>query len=370
MVTLDKAFSIVEVGESTVIVRIGRSVLPGGIAIFPCEGEYPVYDDLTYDVMNEDTWCDEAYVEAIWKTVENRSVLDIGTGRDANWAIEAVRAGARKVYAVEVLPEWAEAARKAVKEAGLSESITVITGCSTEITLPEKVDVCVSEIIGSIGGSEGAAASIQDARLRFMADSGICIPHRCTTGIAGASLEKHYPDGIALDPEGVDMVGDIFTAVGHPFDLRLSLEGSVADVLVTDIAEVEELRFDAILPTAGEDHVRLNVTHGERLTGLVLWPRLQAMRDGMYVDPLRQETTGWLPVYAPLFPDWTDVRAGDVVDVTFRWKLSDDLRHPDYYISGTVERAGRPDVPFEWNSPHHSSEFRSSDTYRWLFPGS
>lgn len=227
----------------------------------------------------------------------------------------------------------------------------------------------MSEIIGSIGGSEGAASSIQDARLRFMDHSGICIPYRCTTGIAGASLEAHFPDGMLLDPAGLDTLKDIFAAVGYPFDLRLSVEGPLADAFVTDVAEVEVLRFDSTLPAAGEDHVRLNVTHGERLTGLIMWPRLQAMRHGMYIDPLHQKT-GWLPVYAPLFLDGADVRVGDVVDVIFRWKLSDDLRHPDYHISGTVERAGRPDLPFEWDSPHHSSEFRASETYRWLFPGS
>ncbi len=98
--------SLLVIGDETVVCT-GHSACRNGISIFPCEGEYPVYDDALYDVMNADELCEEMYIEAISKLVLDRTVLDIGTGRDANWAIAAARAGARRVYAVEELPEWA-----------------------------------------------------------------------------------------------------------------------------------------------------------------------------------------------------------------------------------------------------------------------
>ncbi|MCX4824569.1 50S ribosomal protein L11 methyltransferase [Streptomyces sp. NBC_01142] len=363
----DEELTTVQIGARDIALRTGYSVREKGIGIFPSEGEYPVYNDDTYDAMNDDMWCDAAYMEAITRYVPGRIVLDIGTGRDANWAVAAARAGAKKVYAVEVLPEWAQAAAKTVEEAGLSDTITVLTCSSTDVQLPEKIDVCVSEIIGTIGGSEGAASSIRDARQRFMENTGISIPHRCTTGIAGASLAAHFPDGIVLDPDGVETVERIFAAVGHPFDVRLSLDGPVQETLVTETSEVEELAFNGDLSTEGEDRISLTVTRDDRLTGLVLWPLLLARKDGVALDAIRMDTS-WLPLYAPLFLGGVAVRRGDVLEAVFRRQLSDDLRHPDYHITGTVRREGRDDIPFEWRSPHHAPAFRTDDAYRWLFP--
>lgn len=363
----DEEPTTLRIGTRDIALRTGYSVQEKKIAIYPSEGEYPVYHDGTYDVMNNDLWCDAAYVEAIERHAPGRTVLDIGTGRDANWAIEAAEAGAKKVYAIEVLPEWAEAAAKTVEEAGLSDTITVLTGCSTDLQLPEKIEMCVSEIIGTIGGSEGAAASVRDARQRFMDDTGIAIPHRCTTGIAGASLAAHFPDGIMLHPNGVETFQRIFAAVGHPFDVRLSLEGPVHQTLVTDRSEVEELAFNGDLSTEGEDHVSLTVTRDELLTGLVLWPVIEAREGGVALDAMRMDTA-WLPLYAPLSLGGVEVRRGDVIEVVFRRQLSDDLRHPDYHITGTIRREGRDDVPFEWRSAHHAPAFRTDETYRWLFP--
>ncbi|MGW6455352.1 50S ribosomal protein L11 methyltransferase [Streptomyces sp. NPDC055078] len=355
-------------GTRKLTARTGYPATKEGVYVFPSEGEYPVYSDDTYDVMNDDVLCEAVYVEAIKKLVPDRTVLDIGTGRDANWAVEAAKAGARKVYAVEVIPEWAEAARKAVDEAGFSDTITVIEGVSTGVSLPEPIDVCVSEIIGSIGGSEGAAAAILDARERFMGGSGLSIPHRCVTAVAGASLASHFPDGLVLAPEGIETVQNIFEAVGHPFDVRLCLDGEVGETLLTETAETEELLFNGDLRTSGEDRFTLTVNRDDVLTGLVLRPILQAgSESGIFLDPIRQPSS-WLPVYLPLLLTGIPVRAGDTIDTTFAWRLSDDGRHPDYDITGTIRRQGAPDVPFARHSPHHAATFRDDDIYRWLFP--
>lgn len=247
---------------------IGEPARPDGIRIFPCEGEYPVYTADTYDIMNEDEFCEKAYLDAIRDLVAGKTVLDIGTGRDAAWAIEAIRAGARHVYAVEVLPHWAEVAGTTVAQAGMSDVITVHNCCSMDVVLPEPVDVCVSEIIGSIGGAEGAAAAIHDARIRLMANASTSIPDRCTTAIAAISLDHDYPEGILLDTGGIETFQDIFTAVGHPFDVRLCLEGPVAETVVSTIAEVEDLRFNQDLVLAGTDRATLRVTHDRPR-----WPR-------------------------------------------------------------------------------------------------
>ncbi|TDH67635.1 uncharacterized protein CCR75_006551 [Bremia lactucae] len=76
----------------------------------------------------------------------DKIVLDVGTGSGI-LAFFAIKAGARKVYAVE-LSSMADCARDLVAANGLSDRIIVIKGKMEEVQLPEKVDIVVSEPMG------------------------------------------------------------------------------------------------------------------------------------------------------------------------------------------------------------------------------
>src|SRR4051812_48065544 len=157
---------------------------------FPSAGEYPYYDDFANSAMVQDETRMSRYPAAVRRFSPGRSVLDIGTGQDAVWALEAARAGASRVWAVEVNPRSARLARRAVERAGFAGRVTVLEGLSTEVVLPEPADLCVSEIIGTIGGSEGAAAVLLDARRRLIRPDGMLIPHRCATTAVALDLDQ------------------------------------------------------------------------------------------------------------------------------------------------------------------------------------
>ena len=76
-----------------------------------------------------------AYKEAISRHVRDKVVLDIGTGQHAILARFCVEAGAKRVYAIEVLDDAYEKAAKLVQESGLSDRIIVIHGDSTTVQL-------------------------------------------------------------------------------------------------------------------------------------------------------------------------------------------------------------------------------------------
>ena len=174
----------------------------------------PLTPTTTYDYegMEADKRRTETYYDAIRRRLAQAeagtlTVLDLGTGADALLALEAARAGARKVYAIEQNPNVAQQvrlaesdcrrcgshsclrrlanqARDAVAAAGFSEVIEVFEGLSTQIALPEKVDVLVSEIVGSVASEEGLYPSIADAHARFVkrpTEPSSWIPHRCQT---------------------------------------------------------------------------------------------------------------------------------------------------------------------------------------------
>jgi len=111
-----------------------------------CEG----YDEKVYELMRDDKARTQAYADAIAAAVVGKVVLDLGTGALALLAIFAARSGAKKVYAIEVNQAAYLAACEVVRTAGFEETITVLQGYSTEVELPEKVEVLVHEIIGEI----------------------------------------------------------------------------------------------------------------------------------------------------------------------------------------------------------------------------
>ena len=133
--------------------------------------------DMYADMVN-DAPRTKGFEQAIQRRLRRRTgecvVLDIGTGPFAILALFAARAGARKVYAVEANAEAAEQARATVAAAVARgeiepDTIEVIEGFSTAITLPEPADLLVAEISGSVATEEGMCHSIRDARLRHMA---------------------------------------------------------------------------------------------------------------------------------------------------------------------------------------------------------
>jgi SAM-dependent methyltransferase len=92
----------------------------------------------------------KTYREAIKshaKQFHNKIVLDVGCGTGI-LSFFAIEAGAAKVYAVEAsnLADWTELV---VSSNNLSDKIIVIKGKIEEITLPEKVDIIISEWMGT-----------------------------------------------------------------------------------------------------------------------------------------------------------------------------------------------------------------------------
>lgn len=108
------------------------------------------YSDDTYSKMEGDRERTDAYAAAITAAAKGRVCLDIGTGALALLALIAARAGAKHVYAIEANPEAAAAARSLVAAEGFANIVTIIEGYSTDVTLPERADLLLHEILGEV----------------------------------------------------------------------------------------------------------------------------------------------------------------------------------------------------------------------------
>ena len=112
-------------------------------------------DDAAYASMAADETRTPLFAAAIRRRLHGRSdwvVLDIGTGPFCLLALLAARAGARRVFAVEANAAAAARARQAVQAAEASgevpvDVVEVLSGFSTEVTLPERADLLVAELV-------------------------------------------------------------------------------------------------------------------------------------------------------------------------------------------------------------------------------
>lgn len=125
--------------------------------------------------------CDRVRMDAYYNAVfENKHhfkgkvVLDVGTGSGI-LAIWSAQAGARKVYAVEAT-KMAEHARELIKANKLQDVVEVIEGSMEDITLPEKVDVIISEWMGYFLLRESMFDSVIYARDRWLKPDGVMYP--------------------------------------------------------------------------------------------------------------------------------------------------------------------------------------------------
>merc|ERR1712039_151909 len=96
-------------------------------------------------------------------------------------------AGAKLVYALEVIPEMAAQARETIATAGLAERVKIIEGHSAVVRLP-KVDMIVHEIVGGLAPEEGMGAVLRDLQNRpEVVNSmlrGWSLPHYVETRVA------------------------------------------------------------------------------------------------------------------------------------------------------------------------------------------
>ena len=131
--------------------------------------------------------CDRVRTEAFRRAIDSvvrpgDIVLDVGAGSGI-LSVFAARAGAARVYAVE-RTSVAALAQELAAANGVADIVQVIHGDVTDIELPERVDVIVSEWLGGFGIDEGMLVPVIAARDRWLKPGGVMIPRSVTAWTA------------------------------------------------------------------------------------------------------------------------------------------------------------------------------------------
>ncbi|XP_071815463.1 protein arginine N-methyltransferase 6-like [Apostichopus japonicus] len=136
------------------------------------------YEDLSIHMdMIKDVSRTNTYRLAILKSfgaISGKVVADIGAGTGI-LSCFCVQAGAKKVCAVEA-SSVAEKANEVIRANKMADRIKVIRGRVEDITLPEKVDVIVSEWMGHFLLYESMLKSVIHARDNWLKEGGSILP--------------------------------------------------------------------------------------------------------------------------------------------------------------------------------------------------
>jgi protein arginine N-methyltransferase 1 len=328
-------------------------------------GEYPIYDDSIYQVMLEDERRNVLFRGAIQAAAPGATVLEIGCGPDLLWTLAAIEAGASRAYAIEVIADSARRAEQAARRHP-SAGIRVIAGDATSIVLPERADLCIAEIVGCIGGSEGIVAVLADARDRHLTPSARVIPSSVRT-LAGAICLLDMCGGeVAMPAPFAPYVEAVLQQAGLPFDLRLYVGGVDAAALMSTTGVIEDLRFNEQSYVQGGD-LRLEITRRGRVDGLLAWIELAVAAGDAGLNSLTEDTN-WLPVYVPFtLGEPIEVSVGDVLSLQVAVTNADDGIHPEYFFRGQLTRAGAyAGVAVSAESRYSGGAFRATVVHREL----
>ena len=260
-------------------------------------------------------------------------VLDIGAGPGI-LTLLACQAGARRVYAVEPAA-YIEVARESVVANGYADRVELIQAFSTAIDLPEKVDVIVSEIHGTLPFFSGSLTSILDARDRFLKPGGVLVPMREAVSVAVVTLPAAYRR--IVDPWDDSFGLDCAAARQHSLcdwrNWRCTPDALLVEPRVWSVLDY----LDVQSPSA-KGRASWTITRAGEGHGLCQWFDCDTAPGYGFSNSPR---SGEQHVFGQAFFPWPDpcqlevgdrvvveIRA-DVVGDDYMWSWNTDIRGPD-----------------------------------------
>lgn len=258
-----------------------------------------------------------AYGEALRRTVTpSTTVLDIGTGV-GYFAVLAARFGARHVYGVDPNPAIVLAPEIAAAN-DVAERTTFLRGLSTEIDLPERVDVIVSDIRGSLPWLQAHIPAIADARARHLVPGGVLIPARDDVWATVVRAPRVFARHVApWSDHEIDLAPARRRACDHVRKAPVS-----ADAMVVEPQRVATLDYSTISDPDASAELRWTVTAATSAHGLAMWFDTELI-DGVTFSNAPSEPQ--IPTYSQTFFPWREpieLEVGDEIAVRFRCRLA------------------------------------------------
>jgi 2-polyprenyl-3-methyl-5-hydroxy-6-metoxy-1,4-benzoquinol methylase len=305
-----------------------------------------------HQLMLDDEIRMKSYEHAIKELVKpGMTVLDLGTGTGilGLWALQA---GAQYLYAIDVNAAVIPKAIASFEAAGFAGKFEVFHGLSYDITLPRKVDLIISEIIGNLGDNEDFVPILNDAHKRFLNPTGRMLPRRVCSHIVPVCAVKAHQQVAAQQCRTLNVNYSLAAlmqrlAVKSPFNLyydtiippgRYLSEPKIANECLFDGNDqaVYTVELEFVLNT----HGMLTGFKGSFVAQLSELIALDI--SGGDIDG-RTTSDSWKHCYLPI-EEPIDVQQGDRVHLRYARSYPTHRESPFrqcYRWSGTTTRQGR-----------------------------
>lgn len=255
-------------------------------------------------------------------------VIDLASGTGV-LGLLACRAGASRVYAIEVGPV-AELARRFAEANGWSDRIVRVRSHSARATLPELGDLLVADQMGPFGIDAGIVDMFADARARLLRPAAQVVP--ATIELVVAPISDSRTHGRITSwrkrPAGFDMSAALEASANTVRPIRIRgdyLLGDPVRLVAVDLAR------EPIQPLCGR--VVLRVSRTGVLHGVGGWfDATLAPSITLTNSPVSPERIDRRQAFFPL-DEPVAVREGDTVDTTLRILPSDGIYAWDVVVS-------------------------------------
>lgn len=261
----------------------------------------------------------EAFREAIFSTVKRGDIvvdLGAGTGILGFWALQA---GAQKVYAIEKT-EAIDLARELAVVNGFEDKIEFIQKNSMEVELPERVDVLISETLGSFAIDENTLYFTSDARDRFLKEEGAMIPKSIELFVAPFEDSRIY--------EKLDfwrrIPGLDFSPAFDLFSKKIMIEEVESEHLLTGAISMGAIDLRTVENGGFAERAFISIRKSGTIHGVTGWFSAQLTNEIEISTSPDAPQTHWKQAVFP-FPDSVKVSEGDVMD----WSVSLGAREED-----------------------------------------
>ncbi len=265
----------------------------------------------------------EAFQAAIREVVRPGDVvLDMGTGTGI-LGLLACRAGAKRVYSVDRGP-IIELARKICAANGLQDRVVFLKGLSTQIELPEKVDVVIADQLDCAGFEAGLLHYFADAKLRFLKPGGRMIPAIVDFLIAAVQCDAHWRD-VAFwnEPQAEFSFAPVYEVATN---VAYALPAGAAQLLSAPVTG-QIVEFARSIPSRLDIDCRIPIERAGTFHGLLCWFSAQlsetvTLTNAPFSQTRADRRCTFLPVRAPL-----EVTEGSAFRCTIKAPFSQRLVH-------------------------------------------
>ena len=247
-------------------------------------------------------------------------VLDLASGTGI-MGLLACAAGAARVYSIE-MGGMIAVAREIARANGYEHRVSFIKGFSTQVDLPEKVDVVIADQIGNFGFNAGVVQYFADARKRFLKAEGVTLPLRMSLMLAPVDAKDLFDqmDFWNTSPGGFDFRATRLLAANTGYQVNVSASSICGDAVA--IANVD-LNHATTEPFQGE--ATAVIRRSATMHGLGGWFVAElAAGISMTNSPLAADKIQRRQVYFPIDRP-VQVTEGDLVRIRMMIRPTDSL---------------------------------------------